>query len=400
VSKIQTRLVLALVIGLSAALAGCKRNSSEAASGGPVPVTVSNPVEREVTEYADYTGRTEAVDSVEVRARVWGYLDKVNFKEGAMVKKGEVLFMIDPRTYKATFDQAEAKVALDDANMRQAEADYERIVEAAKKVAVSQQERDKSLAARDAAKAALRGDQAALETARLNLEFTKVTAPVSGRIGRTLITEGNFVQSGDQGGGTVLTTIVSVDPMYVYFDVDEHTVLRVRQMIREGKAKSARDVDLHVGLGLANDHGYPHKGVVNFVDNQINPRIGTLRLRGVFPNANETLAPGYFARVRVPIGFAHKALLVDDRAIDTDLGQRVVYVVETDNKVVARPVQLGALYDGLREINSGLKAGEPIIVTGLQQVRPGMTVKPNLVEMPVNTASETRKAEGGEKSSH
>ncbi len=180
----------------------------------------------------------------------------------------------------------------------------------------------------------------------------------------------------------MLTTIVSVDPMYAYFDVDEHTVLRVRQLIREGKVKSARDVEWPVWLGLANEDGHPHRGTINFVDNQVNPKTGTLRLRGVFPNKDELLSPGYFARVRVPIGYAHSALLVSERALDTDQGQKIVYVVNDKNEVVPRPVQLGQLQDGLREITDGLKPGERVIVNGLQQVQPGATVEPKLVDMP------------------
>ena len=195
---------------------------------------------------------------------------------------------------------------------------------------------------------------------------------------------GNLVQAGDLTGGTLLTTIVSVDPMYAYFDVDEHTVLRVKQLIREGKAKTPDDVEIPVWLGLANEDGHPHRGTVNFIDNQVNPRTGTLRVRGVFPNKDEALSPGYFARVRVPIGVPHKALLVTERALDTDQGQKVVYVVDKDNRVASRPVRLGALHDGLREITDGLKPGERVIVNGLQQVRPGMTVEPNLVDMPTS----------------
>ncbi len=167
-----------------------------------------------------------------------------------------------------------------------------------------------------------------MERAQLDLDFTKVTAPVSGRISRYYVTVGNLVQAGDQTGGTLLTTIVSVDPMYAYFDVDEHTVLRVKQLIREGKAKTPDDPDIPVWLGLANEDGFPHRGTINFIDNQVNPRTGTLRVRGVFPNKDEALSPGYFARVRVPIGVPHKALLVTERALDTDQGQKVVYVVD------------------------------------------------------------------------
>jgi RND family efflux transporter MFP subunit len=340
-------------------------------------------VEREVNDFADFTGRTAAVESVEVRARVWGYLDKVNFKEGAIVKKDDVLYVIDPRTYKATLEQAQARVALDDANLRQSEADYQRITQAATKNSASPQELDKALATRDAAAASLRGDKAAMENARLNLEFTKVTAPISGRVSRTLITEGNFVQSGDQGGGgTLLTTIVSLDPIYAYVDVDEGTVLQVQRLIREGKAVSARTNEVSITLGLANEDGFPHTGIINFVDNQVNPKTGTLRVRGVFPNSNQVLSPGLFVRVRFPIGKPHSALLVSDRALDTDQGRKIVYVVNEKNEVSTRPIRTGALHDGLRVIESGLQPGDRVIVNGLQQVRPGAVVEPTLVEMP------------------
>jgi RND family efflux transporter MFP subunit len=376
-----TRVVCVLVLGLSAGLAGCARPPL---SGPPetAQVTVSYPVERYVTDYADFTGRTAAVDSVEVRAHVWGYLDKVNFKEGALVKKGDVLFELDPRPYQAIMNQARAKVAQDEAQLTFDEAEYQRNVNLVRTGAVSRSDLDKTAAARGVDAANIAADKAVVASRQLDLEYTKVTAPVSGRVSRYIVTVGNLIQSGDQGGGTVLTTIVSVDPMYAYFDVDEHTVLRVRQLIRQGKAKSARNGEVPVWLGLGNEAGCPHQGTVNFVDNQINPRTGTLRLRGVFPNKDEVLLPGHFARVRVPIGLPHPALLISDRALDTDQGQKIVYVVNDKNEVVSRPFQLGALHDGLREITDGLKPGERVIVNGLQQVRPGVTVEPKLVDMP------------------
>ncbi len=231
------------------------------------------------------------------------------------------------------------------------------------------------------------------DLAVLNVGYAKGIAPVSGRISRYIVTVGNLIQAGDQNGGTLLTTIVSVDPMYAYFDMDERTVLRVRQLIREGKAKSAGETGWPVALGLANENGFPHQGTINFEDNQVNPRTGTLRVRGVFRNKDEALSPGLFARVRVPIGQAHKALLVTDRAIDTDQGEKVVYIVNHKNEVVSRPVRLGALHDGLREITEGLKPGEQVIVSGLQQVRPGITVNPKLLEMPVRLAAASRTSE-------
>ena len=323
-----------------------------------------------------------------MRAHVWGYLDKVNFKEGALVKKGDVLFEIDPRTYQALLNQAEgnrgvrsrpgcvrlnadlrAGAATWSAPGRSSREDYDKIAG----------DHGEAVASTSTA------DKAAVDRAKLDLDYTKVTAPVSGRVSRYVVTVGNLIQAGDQGGGTLLTTIVSVDPMYAYFDVDEHTVLRVRQLIREGKADSARDGDVPgVARAWPTRTGFPHQGTINFVDNQVNPKTGTLRLRGVFPNKDEVLSPGFFARVRVPIGRPHKALLVTDRALDTDQGQKILYVVNDKNEVVSRPVRLGALHDGLREITDGLKPGERVIVNGLQQVRPGVTVEPKLVDMPTS----------------
>jgi RND family efflux transporter MFP subunit len=375
---------LALALGACLGLAGCARPPSEAP---PVPlsVTVSHPVERYVTDYADFTARTAAVDSVELRAHVWGYLDKVNFQEGALVKKGDLLFVIDQRPYKAALEAQKAQVANQEANLGLAQVTLDRARMASQRGVgvVAALELDQDRAQLDQARANLNLARANLLTAQINYDFTEVTAPISGRVSRYVITVGNMVQAGDQGaGGTLLTTVVSVDPMYAYFDVDEYTVLRLNQLSRAGKVKSARAGDLPVWLGLANEDGYPHKGTINFVDNQVNPRTGTLRLRGVFPNKDEALSPGYFARARMPIGGSHKALLVTDRALDTDQGQKVLYVVTEKNEVVSRPVRLGALHDGLREISDGIKPGERVIVNGLQQVRPGMTVEPKLVEMP------------------
>ncbi|MBV8316580.1 MAG: efflux RND transporter periplasmic adaptor subunit [Planctomycetaceae bacterium] len=370
------------LLGLCLVLAGCARVPSGVPEAALAPVTVSRPVERYVTDYADFTARTAAVDSVEVRAHVWGYLEKVNFTEGVLVKKGDVLFELDPRPYQVLLDQAKAKVAQDQAQLAYHEADYQRYQELIRIGGVSKSDLDRIKAARGVDIANIAADEAAVASRQLDLDYTKVIAPVSGRVSRYVVTVGNLIQSGDQNGGTLLTTIVSVDPMYAYFDVDEHTALRVRQLVRERKSDSPRDVGYPVSLGLANEEGHPHRGTINFVDNQVNPRTGTIRVRGVFPNKEQGLLPGLFGRVRAPIGRAHKALLVSDRALDTDQGQKILYVVNDKNEVVSRPVRLGALHDGLREITDGLKPGERVIVSGLQQVRPGITVEPKLVDMP------------------
>jgi RND family efflux transporter MFP subunit len=374
------RIGSALVLGFCLGLVGCSRAPSEAPTPAPIPVSVSYPVERDVTDYADFTARIAAVDSVEVRAHVWGYLDKVNFKEGSLVKKNEVLFEIDPRPYQAALNQAKAKVAQDEAQLKYDEAEYQRNLSLG--AAVSQSELDKSAAARGVDIANVKADKAVVASRQLDLEYTKVTAPVSGRVSRYLVTVGNLIQSGDQNGGTLLTTIVSVDPVYAYFDVDDRTAQRVLRLFAEGNSNSAADADASISLGMATEDGFPHKGTLDFVDNQVNPKTGTLRVRGVFPNKDVVLAPGFFARVRVPIGEHPKALLVTDRAIDTDQGQKIVYVVNDNNEVVSRPVRLGALHDGLRAVEDGLKPGDRVIVNGLLQIRPGAIVEPTLVEMP------------------
>jgi RND family efflux transporter MFP subunit len=387
------RIPFAMLLCICIAVMGCAKPPLDSATPPPTPVTVSYPVERDVTDYADFTGRTAAIDSVELRARVWGYLDKVNFREGAIVQKGDVLFEIDPRTYRALLTQAEGNLGTVQARLARLDSDLARAKRLVGTAAVSREEYDKVAGDRGEALAATAAAKAAVERAKLDLEYTKVTAPIGGRVSRYVVTVGNLVQAGDQGGGTLLTTIVSVDPMYAYFDVDEHTALRVRQLVREGRSDSPRDGGFPVSLGLASEEGYPHQGTINFVDNQVNPKTGTIRARGVFPNKDQVLLPGLFARVRTPIGRPHKGVLISERALDTDQGQKIVYVLNDKNEVVSRAVQLGALHDGLREITDGLKSGERIIVNGLQQVRPGVKVEAKLVDMPVPFAARTRKSD-------
>ena len=374
-------LIATIVPAFLLILSGCSASASDPKGAAPMPVKVSYPVQRQVTEYSDVTGRTAAVDSIEVRSRVWGYVDRFNFTEGMLVKKGDVLFEIDPRTYKAVLAQAEGSLASQVARATRLDADFARVQQLKKTNATSQEEFDRVAGDRAEAHAAIAAQKAAVEQARLDLNFTKVVAPVTGRVGKALVTQGNLVQAGPTGG-TVLTTLISVDPMYAYFDVDERTVLRVRQMIREGKVQSARDVTWPVYLGLANEDGYPHEGTIDFVDNQINAKVGTLRLRGVFANKDEALSPGYFVRVRVPIGRPHHAFLVSDRAIDSDQGQKIVYVVNSDNTIAVRPVRLGGLYDGMREVETGLSANDRILIAGLQHVRAGLKVDPTVFTMP------------------
>ena len=378
----------ALIIAFSFGLAGCGRAPAGAPATELSRVEVSRPVERNVTDTAEFTGRTAAVESVEVRARVAGYLDKVNFKEGALVKKGDVLFEIDPRTYQAALASARADVERQKAQYDLDEIEFHRADALLKRGALSRGDFDRAVAQRGGSRAGVAAAEAQVQRTELDMGFTKVTAPISGRISRYMVTVGNLVQPGEQNGGTLLTTIVSVDPMYAYFDVDEHSELRARRLIREGKARSARDVEVPIWLGLADEEGYPHRGRINFTDNQVNPKTGTMRSRGVFPNKDEALSPGMFARVRVALGEPHHALLVTDRAIETDQGQKILYVVNDKNEVVARRVRLGSVHEGLRAIEDGLKPGERVVINGLQQIRPGVPVEPKLVDMTVSSVGD------------
>jgi len=379
-NRIQLLVGELVVLGLL--LSGCGPPVANAPAESPPTISVSYVVERRVTDYAEFTGRMAAVDSVEVRAHVWGYLEKVNFKEGAIVNKGDVLFELDARPYEALLEQAKAKVKQDEAQFAYDEAENQRNLTLVGKGAVTKSDLDRTTAARNVDLANIAADKATVRQRELDLEYTKVRAPVSGRISRYNVTVGNLIQSGDQGGGTLLTTIVSIDPIYAYFDVDENTVLRVIKLIRDGKADSARNGGLPVTLALANEEGFPHQGTINFVDNQLNAKTGTIRLRGVFRNEDQLLAPGLFARVRVPIGRPHPSLLASERALDNDQGQKIVYVVDDKSEVHARPVKTGAMHHGLREIAEGLEPGDRVVVSGLAQIRPDIKVEPKLVDMP------------------
>lgn len=373
-----------LAIGC-AGLSGCMNNPAPTPEATPPTVSVSPPLQREVTDYADYPGRMAATDSVQVRARVTGYLLKINFKDGAEVKENEILYEIDPRPYQAVLEQAQAQVRLQEAQLKYQESLYNRDVRLTGAAAVSKEELQKDLAARDTTQAQVNAAKANVEQAQLNLNFTKVVAPISGRLSRTLITRGNLVVA-DQ---TVLTTIDALDPIYAYFDVDEPTVLRVRQMIREGKFKSAREqgVKVPVLLGLANESGYPHEGYVDFLNNEVAASTGTLQVRGVFANpmpsvGDRVLLPGMFVRIRVPIGPPYKALLIPQSALGTDQNLKLIYVLDDQNRAVRRNVQLGTQQEGFQVITKGLKPDERVVLYGIQHVRSGMVVNPKLVEMP------------------
>lgn len=343
----------------------------------PPKVRVSVPVERAVTDYADFTGRTMAVEAVKLRARVWGHLEKINFVEGSDVKKDAVLFVIDQRPYKAALARADSELAQSEARHKRLLGDHKRAAALLATKAISTEEYERISGELAEAAAMVKSAAANKEVARLNLEFTEVRAPISGQVGRAMLTVGNMVKSGENGD-TVLTTVMSIDPMYVYFDVDDQSWVQMRPRL----SKSSLDAPA-VHLGLSNEKGFPHTGKLDFIDNQVDAATGTLRMRGLFPNKDRLLTPGLFVRVRVSLGSAHRALLISDRAIDTDQGQKVVYIVNRANTVEKRSVKLGALHDGLREMESGLMPGESVVVEGIQRVRPGATVQPEVVAMPV-----------------
>ncbi|MGH2396972.1 MAG: efflux RND transporter periplasmic adaptor subunit [bacterium] len=337
---------------------------------------MSQPLQREIVEWDEYTGRLEAVETVEVQARVGGYLKKVNFKAGSKVQEGDLLFVIDPRPYRAELDRAQGELARARARLDLAKNDLSRAERLFERRVISEEEFDTRAKNVREAGAIVQSAQAAVDMAKLNLEFTEVRAPINGRIGRELVTEGNLVNDGT-GTATLLTTIVSIDPIYVYVDTDERSVLKYRQLAREGKRVSARDQSIPAELALANEEGYPHKGMIDFVDNRVDPGTGTLRVRGAFPNPDEALSPGFFARVRMPGSGKYQALLVPDRAIVMNQGQKYVLVVSAESTVEYRAVKPGPVIDGLRVIIEGLKPQDRLIVEGIQRVRPGVRVTLN-----------------------
>jgi multidrug efflux system membrane fusion protein len=348
-------------------------------------VAVSRPVERIISDYESFTGRTAAAVSVEIRPRVTGYITDALYKEGSNVKKGDVLFRLDPRPYKADLDQAEANLKLASAERAVQEATVTRARKLVPTGAMSKEEFDLALARLNVARAKVLAMEAARERAALLVAYTDITAPISGRVGRRLLDAGNLASADT----TLLTTIVSLDPMAVLFDMDERTLLRLALLARK-KVKSLPEMKLPVFVGLADEQGFPHEGTIDFVNNQVNPTTGTVKARVALANRDEMIKPGMFARVRLAVGSPHKALLVPDEAIRSDLGRKVLYVVDDENKVVSRHVVVGGLHDGLRVIEQGLRPDDRVIVDGSKRVRPGMTVRPVKAELPGDSRKPAR----------
>jgi RND family efflux transporter MFP subunit len=343
-------------------------------------VTVAPVPERVITEWDEFTGRLEAVDQVEIRPRVSGYIRRVAFAEGREVKKGEVLFEIDPRPYQAELARVEAELESARSAAALAKSEKQRAGTLVDMQAISREEFDSRTSAEIQGDAQVRAAEAAVQTARLNLEWTKVRAPIAGRVSNALVTEGNLVEAGPPAGA-VLTTVVSVDSMYLYFDSDEQTYLRYAGRARNSGGTNWRTARLPVFLGLANESGFPHEGRLDFVDNQVDPQTGTIRTRAVFSNRSRALTPGLFARVKLVGTEKQSATLVRDAAIGTDQDRKFVLVVGAGDTLAYRPVVPGRLSDGLRIVTSGLKPGERIVVNGLMRVRPGMKVSPTLEPM-------------------
>jgi RND family efflux transporter MFP subunit len=371
-------------IGLVFLLAACQQQ--QAVPPPPPPkVTVSQPVAREVVEWDEYTGRLEAVESVEVRARVSGYLQSVNFTDGAIVKKGALLFVIDPRPYQAELNRTKAALEQAMARYERTQKDFARAQQLIKSRAMSQEDVDTRAADQHEAQEAVQAARAAVEAAQLNVEFTQVRAPISGRISREFVTVGNLINGGT-ADSTLLTRIVSLDPIYCYFDVDERSYLKYSRLWRDGKRAGSREVNIPVDLGLVNETGYPHQGQLDFIDNRLDPNTGTMTGRAIFSNPDLTLIPGLFARVRLPGSSRYEALLVPDEAIGTDQTQRFAFVVNDQNTVEYRKVELGPIIEGLRVIRDGLKPADWVIVNGVQRVRTGAKVDPQGQTIPQDQA--------------
>jgi len=367
------------------AVGACTGDKSDKQAALPPPeVHVSKVVVRDVTDYGEYTGRADATETVEVRSRVTGYLREVAFRDGDEVKKGDVLFQIDPRPFEAALKNAEGQKLQWQARQARAQADVARYEKLVPTGAATAQDLDKVRADLGEATAAIQSAEAEMDQAKLDLEFSRITAPISGQISRALITQGNLVR----GNVDLLTTIVTLDPVSVYFNVNERDLLQFRDralaMSPEGKSlPDLRECKIPVLVGLANEAGYPHEGLINFADNRVDASTGTIQVRGQFDNTKRTFKPGLFARVRVPVNSFSNAMLVSDRAVATDQSQKFVYVVDSQNLAQYRAVKLGRLQDdGLRVVTNGLNQGETVIVTGIQRARPGKPVSPKLMDMP------------------
>ena len=378
-------MLLAMLFLVVVLLAACKEKNTYV-EPPPPKVTVAEPLQQEVTDYLGFTGNTRAFEEVKIRARVSGFLQSMHFTPGTRVDMGDLLFVIDPKEYQAEFNAAQAELNAAKAMQHRAKIEYERAKRVFDKGAGRETDVVKWRGERDVALAAIERAKANLERANLNLGYTQVTAPISGRVSRNFVDVGNLVGEGE---ATLLTTVTRYDPMYVYFNLNENDLLRVQSMYRKRlKQKglshdrdSGREAQISLYLGLAIEEGYPHEGIADFAESGVDPATGTLQLRGLFQNPDQVLIPGLFARVRMPIDERENALLVTERAIGSDQSGRFILTVNSENVVEKRPIRLGQLVDGLHVIEAGLKPGDLVVVNGLQRARPGGKVDPEKIDM-------------------
>jgi RND family efflux transporter MFP subunit len=379
-------LVMLLVVMVCAGLAlvGCDKimpsqggASAQAKAPTPKPpeVLVGVPTVAEVTDYEDFTGRTMAKPTTDIRPRVTGYLDKIYFKDGADVKDGELLFEIDPRPYQVEVDRSQSNLSEAEAHLNRLNEDLQRANVMLPSKTISREDYDRIAGDQAEAAAAIGVAKASLDLAKLNLGYTKITAPISGRVSRTQFDEGNLVRADE----TVLTTIVALDPIYAVFGVDERLLQKVHSYVEKGMLKTNQKGQIPVLMGLTNEDGFPHPGTVNFVDNHLDTGTGTLQVRGEFNNPKRQILPGLFARIRLPLGDPYRALTIPEQALGSDQDKKFIYVVNDQNKVEYRPVEIGRLQGTQRVILKGIAEGERVVVSGLQRVRPGVVVEPKMI---------------------
>lgn len=386
----------AATLSLAAAVSGCRKEGAPAGAHMQMPppqVAVIPVQQQEIVEWEEYTGRTAPVEFVEVRPRVSGHVQAVKFQSGQLVRKGDVLFEIDPRWHKAEFDRRAAEYESARVKLANAEREAKRTTQLLANKAISTEESDQRKARFEEAKAMLLAAEAARDAAKLDLEYTVVRSPIDGRVSREMVTAGNYV-SGMAGNATLLTTVVSVDPIHVYADVDENSLLRFNALARAGKLTKTPEGKIPVELQLADEATFPHRGYIESFDNKVDPQTGSILLRAIFPNEDGRIVPGLFARIRLPASERRPALLIEETAIGTDQSQKFVLTLTASNTVAYRPVKLGPQVSGKRLVREGLQPGEQVVQNlVMARVRPGMPVQPQPAESHGNTSNAIQTAQ-------